>query len=300
MIKCALLGYGYWGKILLKYLRNNIYLEVKYIYKDKNDKEFLKKMLLDDELDCVFICTPIETHYSLCKFFLGSGKHVFCEKPLTGDYYDDINLYKIANDNNVILFVDYIYLYSKSINYIKGNIKKLGNIKYIKGEIKQFGKFYKEDVIDVLGVHIISALNFILDYDFRNMENFNRFILYKTNERIDDIKMNFILKDIYFEFDFSQVFDIKKRKIEIFCENANVVFDMMTENTVCITFFYDDEEGFKIDKKIYEIFDESNNLNYSVQAFLEEIFYKKHDNKKYSLLLSKSLNNLKQEIYKST
>lgn len=36
-----------------------------------------------DEIDAAIVVTPTSTHYEIAKFLLESGKHVFCEKPIT-------------------------------------------------------------------------------------------------------------------------------------------------------------------------------------------------------------------------
>lgn len=41
-------------------------------------------LLEDPEIDVIDICTPPYVHYDMIKSILASGKHVICEKPLTG------------------------------------------------------------------------------------------------------------------------------------------------------------------------------------------------------------------------
>jgi UDP-glucose 4-epimerase len=46
------------------------------------------QMLNSNEVDVVYIATPIGTHFSLARQAIEAGKHVWCEKPLTCSYYD--------------------------------------------------------------------------------------------------------------------------------------------------------------------------------------------------------------------
>ena len=44
-------------------------------------KETTQSLIGQNELDAVLIATPVETHFSLAKEVLNSGKNVFVEKP---------------------------------------------------------------------------------------------------------------------------------------------------------------------------------------------------------------------------
>ena len=75
----GLIGYGYWGKILLPKLKN--FGDVVFVCTSKdNYKERLK------EVDWVVVATPNQTHYEIVKDCLNEGVNVFCEKTLTLDY----------------------------------------------------------------------------------------------------------------------------------------------------------------------------------------------------------------------
>ncbi|GAH64677.1 unnamed protein product [marine sediment metagenome] len=87
MIKVALIGYGYWGKKLYYYIKNNSHFNLKYVYAltKKNCKEFtgdINKIWNDERVKAVVIATPIDTHYCMVKEALLNGKNVLSEKPL--------------------------------------------------------------------------------------------------------------------------------------------------------------------------------------------------------------------------
>ncbi|MGZ5389314.1 MAG: Gfo/Idh/MocA family oxidoreductase, partial [Aeromicrobium sp.] len=58
--------------------------------------------LLDD-VDSVYIATPHHTHYDYAKRAIERGIHVLCEKPMTLSVHESEALFKLANDNKVVL-----------------------------------------------------------------------------------------------------------------------------------------------------------------------------------------------------
>jgi choline-phosphate cytidylyltransferase len=67
-------------------------------YYSCNYKEFL------NQIDAVYIATPHLTHYDLVKEALENKKHVICEKPMCLNQNEVENLYKIAEENKVVLY----------------------------------------------------------------------------------------------------------------------------------------------------------------------------------------------------
>ena len=107
-MKIGLIGYGYWGKILLPKLEN--FGDVVFVCTSKdNYKERLK------EVDWVVVATPSQTHYDIVKYCLEAGVNVFCEKSLTLDYYTSFDLYSTAELYNVKLYVNDVFMFRNKI-----------------------------------------------------------------------------------------------------------------------------------------------------------------------------------------
>ena len=102
----GIIGRGRWGKKVIKTLTQ--YSSVKYIVgKNTNYKK------CSTDIDWIFILTPNNSHYRICKFFLKKKINVFCEKPLADNLRLAMKLYNLAKKNNVILYVDDIEMFKK-------------------------------------------------------------------------------------------------------------------------------------------------------------------------------------------
>ena len=170
--RVALIGFGYWGPKLARNINNSNMFKIDYIIDnskknlEKAKKDFPLSKLLNnyinlkkDDIDFVVISSPTKTHYKIAKYFL-SFSHVLVEKPLSLNSKDIIELEKIAKKNNKLLFVDYPFLFSGSINFIKKiiNDKKYGKLLEIESFREQAPIRHDADVVWDLGVHDISIL----------------------------------------------------------------------------------------------------------------------------------------------
>ena len=92
MVKVHLIGkHGRWGTIIDNTLKDMVE------YVEPNDA------------DWIVISTPTDLHYEQVKHWLLQDKNVFCEKPLTLSLESTKELYDIAEDNGVRLYVDDVF-----------------------------------------------------------------------------------------------------------------------------------------------------------------------------------------------
>jgi predicted dehydrogenase len=168
MYKVALIGYGFWGKILEKYIEESLYFDLKFIFTHSqkvhpNHTNNLSA-ILKSEVNFVFIVTPSKFHYEYTKLFLEEGINVCCEKPFVSNLLQIDELYSIAQKNKLILHVNYIYLLSPSINFLKEKLSKVYDQRKIQFSIEQYGKFYNgENAFKVIGCHLLSVLFYLFD-----------------------------------------------------------------------------------------------------------------------------------------
>ena len=178
MLKIALIGYGYWGSKLARNFQNlevfklisiadimpeNLSLAKKNypLLKTSND---YKKTIKNNIIDLVIISSPTTTHYKICKFALENYKHVLVEKPLSLSLKEVRELIKIAKSKKKMIFVDYPFLFSGTINFIKEIINKntYGKILEIESFREQAPIRKDVNVIWDLCTHDISILTHLL------------------------------------------------------------------------------------------------------------------------------------------
>jgi predicted dehydrogenase len=134
--KVALFGFGYWGKILHKVLKEQFYqvlvVETKDFIDAKADSldsiEFKTKeqVLSDSSVQLCFVATPEETHFSLVRQCLRAKKHTFVEKPLCLSFERAKDLIDLAAEN-LNLYVDCIFLLDQAFEFVSQQVH-LGQI----------------------------------------------------------------------------------------------------------------------------------------------------------------------------
>ncbi|OGM28626.1 hypothetical protein A2962_00935 [Candidatus Woesebacteria bacterium RIFCSPLOWO2_01_FULL_39_61] len=206
-LNIALIGHGYWGKILFRNLQNTQSAQVTAIC-DKNQKLVsqlrlsnsqilvtcdLKEITSSKNIDAVVIATPAETHYKIAKSILWSGKHVLLEKPMALNKNHALELKKLADRKKLILMIDHTYLYAPEIRAAKQIVDSgdLGEIRFI--ETTRIGPGqYKVgcDVVWDFAPHDVSILYYFLGLPSK---------LSQVKSRIID-KKRADVSNLYFKF----------------------------------------------------------------------------------------------------
>jgi predicted dehydrogenase len=200
MINIAIVGYGYWGKNLVRNfnLLENCRVAMVIESDEVRRKNCLKlypnipvSASIDDALNhadiqAVVIATPVDSHYALSKKALQAGKHVLVEKPLTGDAASAKELVELARQKGLTLMVDHTFLYTGAVMYLKKLVDSgaLGNIYYIDSTRINLGLFQHDvNVLWDLAPHDISICNYLIgkkpisvqatgiSHTFNNIEN---------------------------------------------------------------------------------------------------------------------------------
>ena len=114
-MKILLVGYGYWGKIWEKTIKNSAHelydIIDPYVFNNNiEDVNF-------DAIDSVIICSSIDTHNKLSEYCINKNKHVLIEKPCTHSLDDIKRLNNIKTTKNI--GVGYVLLYCSAIQKIK-------------------------------------------------------------------------------------------------------------------------------------------------------------------------------------
>lgn len=264
-MKAVVFGNGYWSLILQKYIKEKFEI-IDVIDVDTPDEQIDEAI---SKADVAFVCTPVSTHYAIVKRLLNKKISVFCEKVLTKNQAETEELYLLAKKNNAILLVDYTYIYSESISYIKRNIEQIGKIKKINASITQFGKIYQDvNGLETIGVHILAAIHYILN-DYSCVEK----VTFYDKEDLYDNTVKFHISSCSVYLRCSLKSNVKSRVIEFVGENGVFTYDMLGENTVIFKSFTN------VHNYIEKTYNEHDNLRFIVNEF-EKIIKDKKDNSK--------------------
>lgn len=74
-------------------------------------------------IDAIYIPLPPALHYKWAHLALSYGKHVFVEKPSTTSYHDTQTLVQLAQQKNLALHENYMFIYHKQLQVIDNLIK---------------------------------------------------------------------------------------------------------------------------------------------------------------------------------
>ncbi len=118
MFNVAVVGMGWWGKIIVPLLKTSKKISVSTVVEINaaGIADFAKQhgvkvvtsldeVLKDHAIQGVVLCTPHTQHTEQIIAVANAGKHVFCEKPLSMTRADVLRAIKAVNDNKVALAV---------------------------------------------------------------------------------------------------------------------------------------------------------------------------------------------------
>ncbi len=99
----------------------------------------VKESEREDGIDFVVVVVPNYAHYEVCKAFLEAGIHVSCDKPVTVDSKEAVDLKKLSEKNNLQFMVTYTYAGHLMTMYAREMIAsgEIGEIRTIMGEYPQ-------------------------------------------------------------------------------------------------------------------------------------------------------------------
>jgi len=180
MINLGIVGFGYWGKNLVRNFNGFSSCKVKYVcenhednaasckkaYPELNVVAYYESLINDNDLDAIVLATPVDTHYPLAKSALNAGKHVLIEKPMTSSEAHAKELVELANSLNKVLMVDHTFLYTGAVRYMKKLINDgtIGEIQYLDSTRINLGLFQHDvNVLWDLAPHDISICHYLLN-----------------------------------------------------------------------------------------------------------------------------------------
>lgn len=298
-VNAALIGYGYWGKIIKRYLDLSGKLKLKYVYFRSANQEgvfvnSIDRILEDDSINVVIIATPIETHYELVKSAILAKKNVMCEKPLVTNKRQAAIIKNMAESYKVKVITDFTYIFSPGIRKIKEVLQRniIGDIDYMEMRMLQFGSFSADSVFNVLASHLFSILcewnlidGMIFEFDF----------LIKKDGIIETGEVYFKKNNLQGNIFVSLNSPIRERTINIFGSKGFISFNPLREAALQVFLYknYDSESNGWRNTENYK-FDESNTLTNVLDYLHNVLVGLESDNLKMAMKVAEILEKAKE------
>ncbi len=255
--KLALIGKGYWGKKLKRYIEESDSFEL--ISLCDSSSNLGEEVWSNKEVDAVVIATPNDTHHSLAKKALLSGKHVLCEKPLSMHSEECEELSRISSERGLEILVDYTHTFSRGLEISTQRIREgvLGDILGANLHLQQWGRFNRGSVYWLLGSHMLSILDMFVP--LKNLE-FRRRDIVKRKGVVETAQIEGRNEKNFYNIFVSLNSPIKSFKVNVYGTEGTIIYDPLSKDPLTIR-NYDGEEV-----EEYRT-DESNNLRRTLLNF---------------------------------
>ena len=174
-VRVGVIGCGYWGPQIIRNFNEMPGVDLAMVAETRSDRrEYVSthypnvhvvadyRALLEADIDCVVVATPIHTHYDLARDALLAGKHVLVEKPLSRSVAQALDLTRLAEDQKRVLMVGHTFVYNPAVRALRKivNAGGLGRIYYVDAARLNLGLFQKNvDVMWDLAPHDISIFS---------------------------------------------------------------------------------------------------------------------------------------------
>ena len=171
----GIVGLGYWGPNLARVLAEMPDVRMKWLcdrepqrmerlarrYPTTGRTPDVEHLLNDDEIDAIFIATPVFTHFDLASACLAAGKHTFVEKPLAPDVEQAMELVRRASIDELVLMCGHTFVYSPPVRAVKRLLEcdELGDLLFLSSSRVNLGLHQRDvSVVWDLGPHDFSIL----------------------------------------------------------------------------------------------------------------------------------------------
>lgn len=116
-------------------------LGIQYYYNDYT------KLIENEEIESVHICSPNYLHYEMAKEGMNADKHVMCEKPLANTVKEGEELVELAEKKGVVNVVNFNIRYYPLMRQVRNMIEKgdIGQIFSVQGSYLQDWLLYQTD-----------------------------------------------------------------------------------------------------------------------------------------------------------
>lgn len=299
-LSVALIGAGYWGSILKRYIEQN----PKFLLVEVCDsKSNLQEIWDDKAIEAVVVATPNETHYDICyQAIWYGGKHVLCEKPLALMEGDCKILKILSEERKVKLHIEYTYTFSKALQLIvwlisEGRIGKLLSMELID---RHLGRFGGGSVYWLLGSHMLSILNMF--YPLKQLQ-FSLRSFYPMMLNIDEAETGRI--DFWARGSdwfnghiiLSLNYPMKETRVIFYGANGTIIYNPRIPSSIEMTVY--ERKPWTVAEKLPTetrgyLVDEKNNLRYALESFYNVVKRKEESNVDTAVEITRILEELQR------
>ncbi len=253
-VKICLIGYGYWGKNLLRILMEHSHSidvcvaeiseikrnQLRSLYPNLAVYPSLEVVLERELIQAVVVASETGNHYDLVKKALFAGKHVLVEKPITTSLVEAEELVTIASRNSLVLMVDHIFLYNPVVRRMKEYFTDnfLGKINYIDATRINLGIYQKDtNVLWDLACHDISIVNYLIEEKPVSVRAIGRI---NPEHKVEDIAYMFLYysSGTLVQINSSWASPVKIRKMIIGGEKRMIIYDDIEPTNKLVIYEY--------------------------------------------------------------
>ncbi len=239
MLKVGVIGAGHLGKIHIKLLKESKKYNLIGFY--DNDSSNSKKVsdelscrcfdtfeLLLAEVDVIDIVTPTPSHFHYASIALENKKHIFIEKPITGNLKEAKQIISLAKENGVKGQVGHVERYNPAYLHVKD---KINNPMFI--ETHRLAQFNPRGtdvpVILDLMIHDIDIVLDMVKSDIKSISSSGISIISKSPD-IANARIEFV-NGCVANLTASRISLKNMRKIRIFQEEKYISIDFFKKDS---------------------------------------------------------------------
>jgi len=291
MTDCALIGTGYWGSKLKRYLEESQNFNLKYVCNSKSD---LNEVWNDKQVTAVVVATPNETHYPIVKSALLHDKDVLSEKPLALKTEQCEELKQIALDGKRLILVEYTYTFSKGLLKAERMVREgeVGRLLGLEMAVRHLGRFKGGSVYWLLASHMLSVLDMFIPIKDLCFEKTD---LVRYDGQVETGVISFKKGDVSGQIVVSLNYPGKESRVIIYGEKGTIIYNPVSQPSLQVERY--ERLKWTVDSKLprehmeFHI-DETNNLYYVIEHFFEALQGKAEGNIDRAVAITRILETL--------
>lgn len=290
MFITALIGHGYWGSKLERYIEGSQHFGLRYICTSRSN---LDEVWNDRQTTAIVVATPNDTRYPIVKSALLHGKNVLTEKPLALKAEECEELKQLALGRNLLLLVDYTWTFSKGLEMAQRMVEEgeIGEILGLEMTMKHLGRFGGGSVYWLLGAHMLSILDMFAPLDELIFE---RTDLVTYEGEVETGVISFAGK-VSGQIVIGLNYPGKETKVVIYGERGTIIFDPVSQPSLQLERYERLiwTEASKLPREHREFHtDEANNLRYVIEHFAKALRGEAESNVDVAITITKIIESL--------